>query len=457
MGPIRRISLVFGTVLLASCIGTEGAHTGARRPPNILFILADDLGYGDLGCYGAPDIRTPVIDGLAAAGVRFTQFYARPECTPTRAMLLTGRYEQRIGGLECAIGIGNVGRYDDAIRLAEKHELGLPSEEETIVRLLKNSGYATGLAGKWHLGYEPKFSPLAHGFDEAFYCAGGGMDYFHHVETNGDPTLFRNGKSVREDGYFTDLVANDGIRFLERHRAQPFFLYLPFTAPHAPFQGPQDWKPDPLPADSPLHNQGGAPHEIYVAMIERMDFAIGRVLSSLESLGLSESTLVIFASDNGGTRSARNAPLSGFKGDTYEGGIRVPCIARWPGVLRPGTVTDRVAIMMDLSVSMTRVAGARPSRSFDGIDILRDVEEDRPASRRTLFSRLRRGDSTWRAVRDSDLKYVSHQAGKRMEEHLFDLAKDPSERTDIAVERSNDMERLRQLLSLWESEVRPRR
>jgi len=192
-----------------------------RKKPNIIFILADDLGYGDLGCYGRKDIRTPAIDGIAAEGVKFTQYYSNgPECSPTRTAFLTGRYQQRVGGLECAIGNGNVGRYDDAIRLRETNDLGLPVEETSIARMLKDAGYATAITGKWHLGYEPKFAPNLHGFDHAFYAIGGGMDYFHYIDTVYSYYLFQNGKPIRREGYFTDLATDEAVKFIDRHEAR---------------------------------------------------------------------------------------------------------------------------------------------------------------------------------------------------------------------------------------------
>ncbi|HUV66493.1 MAG TPA: sulfatase-like hydrolase/transferase, partial [Sedimentisphaerales bacterium] len=297
---------------LLSC-GAWGRAGSRTRKPNIVFILADDLGYGDLGCYGRQDIKTPVIDGIAAEGVRFTQYYSNgPECSPTRTAFLTGRYQQRVGGLECAIGTGNVGRYDDAIRLARANDLGLPVEQTSIARMLKDAGYATAITGKWHLGYEPKFAPHLHGFDHAFYCIGGGMDYFHYLDTAAGYNLFLNGNPIRREGHFTDLATDEAITFIDQHADEPFFLYVPYTGPHSPFQGPDDYRPDPLPLDSPLWNQGKAPPDVYIAMIEHMDRCIGRILKALDKKGLTGNTAVIFSSDNGGTGSARNAPMSGI-------------------------------------------------------------------------------------------------------------------------------------------------
>ena len=424
--------------------------------PNIVFILADDLGYGDLGCYGRRDIKTPVIDEIAAEGVRFTQYYSNgPECTPTRTAFMTGRYQQRVGGLECAIGTGNVGRYDDAIRLAQAHDLGLPVEETSIARMLKDAGYATAITGKWHLGYEPKFAPHLHGFDHAFYCIGGGMDYFHYLDTSAGYNLFLNGNPVRREGYFTDLATEEAIKFIDKHSDGPFFLYVPYTAPHAPFQGPGDFQPDPLPLDSPLWDQGKAPPGVYTAMIEHMDKCIGRIMKALDERGLVRNTVVFFSSDNGGTASGRNAPLSRNKGSTFEGGIRVPAMVRWPGVIRKELVSDQVCITMDFSASIVRIAGAKvPSgREFDGLDILKLIQTGQAPQKRTLFWRQRRGEQTWRAVRDGDMKYIRQTNKGQLQEYVFDLRNDLSETHNLLNEQPKEAERLKALLAGWERQV----
>jgi arylsulfatase A-like enzyme len=429
----------------------------ALRRPNIVLVLADDLGHSDLGCYGCRDIRTPHIDALAKQGVRFATFYSNgPECTPTRAALLTGRYQQRVGGLECAIGLGNVGRYDHAIRLAKTDDLGLPATPSSLARLLKGAGYATGLVGKWHLGYAAKFAPAAHGFDHAFYCLGGGMEYFHHVE---DPPSYRpvlrlNGKAIQRPGYFTDLVAEEAVRFVAANKQRPFFLYVPFTAPHSPFQGPVDGQAKPLAADSPLWNQSKAPPAVYAAMIERMDDAVGKVLAALEEHGLADNTLVIFMSDNGGTRSARPTPFNGFKGSTFEGGVRVPCVVRWPGKLSRGVTTAQVGITMDITRSLVRIGGAKTELPLDGIDVIERLEKDQPPLERTLFWRAKRGEGTWWGVRQGTLKYVARQDARKKQEYLFDLRQDPGEKNNLLAAREDDAGRLRRLLAAWEDEVK---
>ena len=436
-------------VLAALLSGCSAPPPGGGSPANIVLILADDLGYGDVACYGCPDIRTPSIDLLAARGVRFTQFYSNgPECTPTRTALLTGRYPQRVGGLECAIGLGGVGRYDDAARLAAKGELGLPVEETSLARLLRDAGYETAVFGKWHLGYERKFLADRHGFDRSFGPLGGAVDYFHHVEPGGAPMLREDGEPVKREGYLTDLVTEAAVAFLRGPRAKPFFLYVPYTAPHSPYQGPDDRRDRPLTQEE--WDKGD--RKTFAAMVERMDRGVGEILRALDETGLSGNTLVVFTSDNGGDPRGRNLPFSGRKGGLYEGGIRVPCIARRPGVLRAGTASDRVGITMDLTASIVRIAGARTPRPLDGIDLLGDAPRDRP-----LFWRARRGTVTWRAARGGPLKYVSRQDGAALEEHLFDLDRDPAEKSDLLGSRGADAARLKSLLAAWEVDVRPAR
>ncbi|MEM9018373.1 MAG: sulfatase-like hydrolase/transferase, partial [Verrucomicrobiota bacterium] len=221
-----------------------GAIVVAEDSPNIVFMIADDMGYADISSFGAPDVKTPNIDQLAAKGVSFRNAYAMgPECTPSRVSYLTGRYPQRVGGMECAIGTGNVGRYDDAIRLAEQNELGLPARMAVLAPALKEAGYTNAIFGKWHLGYEPKFSPLDQGFDEFVGFLGGNVDFFRHRELS-DLEVYLSGRDpIEREGYTTHLITEDAVRFLERRSEEPekpFFLYLPHAAPHFPFQGPDD-------------------------------------------------------------------------------------------------------------------------------------------------------------------------------------------------------------------------
>jgi arylsulfatase A-like enzyme len=453
----RRRFLTWSGGLLAGAMGLGACrtvHPTKTRRPNIVLILADDLGYGDIGCYGCQDTRTPNIDRIAAEGVRFTTFYSNgPECTPTRTALMTGRYQHRVGGLECAIGTGNVGRYDAAVRLRETHDLGLPAAETSIARMLQSAGYATGVCGKWHLGYETKFFPSNHGFDYWFGPVGGATDYFHHRETTGERALYRNGQPVDREGYMTDLITEESVGFIGRNSLRPFFLYVAYTSPHTPYQGPNDRQSEPISEGD--YNKGS--RSTYVAMVERMDEGVGAILMALRDNGLVENTLVIFMSDNGATNMGKNTPFSGNKGNVFEGGIRVPCVVKWPGVLPQGGISHQPCMTMDFSSSILRAAGAQAVRPFDGIDVLKLVETGQPVQSRTLFWRARRAESTRKAVREGAMKYVTLSDKGKVQEYLFDLDADPQEKSNLLTGQPDTVGRLRRLLAEWEDKVRPGR
>ena len=437
---------------LALLIGGFAYLQLAAAPPNIVLILADDLGYGDLGCYGHPQAKTPVIDRLAREGVRFTQHYANgPECSPTRTALLTGRYQQRAGGLECAIGTGNVGRYDDAIRLAIKRQLGLPAKQTVLPSALKQAGYACGVFGKWHLGYEPQFNPMEYGWDEFFGYMGGNVHYFNHRETSDLHVLFRGRLPVHAEGYMTHLITDHSLAFIERHKAKPFFLYVSHESPHFPFQGPKDAK-----KRVNKSNWMTLDADAYVAMLEDLDREVGRVLAELKKHGLEKNTLVIFVSDNGGFAGAANmGPLNGAKSTTLEGGIRVPLIMRWPGHIRPGITSHQVCATFDLTYSILNLAQAKvPAKGLDGLDIVKHITARKPDFARTLFWRGKRGERTWSAVREGDLKYVRKTEGQT-QEWLFDLSNDLGEKTNLTSKHPKDLARLKKLLAVWEKEVQP--
>lgn len=418
-----------------------------RRRPNVVLVVADDLGWGDLAVNGAPDIRTPQIDGIARAGVRFTQSYANaPECTPTRCALLTGRYQQRAGGLECAIGVNNIGRYDEAAWLQQRGELGLPASENTLAMRFKRLGYDTALTGKWHLGYGEKHSPRAHGFDHAFGILGGNADYFTHEEQGegmGNVQMLENGVKVRRKGYMTDLIADEAIDWLKKRKTNPFLLYVPFTAPHTPIQAVEDY--DPATGTAP-HRQGHRP--TYARMVERMDARIGDMLAQLERMGAAEDTIVVFISDNGGDANGRNAPFKGRKGSLWEGGIRSPMHIRWPGVIRPGTETAQVALTMDLAPTLLRAAGGTANR-LDGIDLLPFVTGARVPAGRTVFWRYKRGQNARKAVRHGDWKLVDDNGARA----LHNLAEDASESRDLLASQPEVARELEARLGRWERDV----
>lgn len=442
----------------------SGANVVAAAPPatpDIVLIVADNLGHGDLSCYGCRDIRTPNIDSIAAQGVRFTNFYSNgPECSPTRTALLTGRYQQRIPGLECALGTGNVGRYDDAIALAEQHNLGLPPSESVLIPALNQRGYRTIGLGKWHLGYEKHLLPPHHGFSYFLAALGGTMDYFYHNEPTGEHVLYENLTQVRREGYFTDVITDGAVTFLmEQPKDEPLFLYLPYNAPSAPFQHP-DHKPDRPKVsnkwDSKDWQKGD--RKTLKAIIERLDLGVGRILETLKTTGRSETALVIFCSDNGAYPiAASNAPFRGHASELFEGGIHVACMARWPGRLPVGMVDDRPMLTFDLTASILAAAGASPrnDRPLDGVDVLGQIAAGTAAQPRTLFWRARRADRTWQAVRDGDLKYIRRADDAGIDEFVFNLASDPGETSNLLEELPTESMTLRQKLADWETAVRP--
>jgi len=405
--------------------------------PNILFILADDLGYGDVGCYGCPDIRTPHLDRLAADGVRFTDFYASaPVCSPTRAALLTGLYHARVG-------------VENALYYQEKGA-GLPPGRPTLATHLRDAGYATGLSGKWHLGYERGRRPMQQGFDHFFGLLGGNHHYFEHIDRLGVPDLWLGDKPVDRQGYTTDLLTEDAVAFLRRHRDRPFFLFLSHAAPHFPWQGPDDT--DRVVKPKHASWQTGS-RRTYVAMVERMDRGIGHVLAELRRLDLHRHTLVVFTSDNGGHTHSRNAPLAGGKNTLAEGGIRVPCIARWPGVIPAGGVSGQVAITMDWTTTILALAGhAAEQTRFDGIDLLPALKNHRKRTPRTLYWRRVKGAFRpnvleQRALRHGTWKYIDQPDGHPC---LFNLADDLSETRNLAATRPDVVDRLQAMLDRWE-------
>lgn len=402
------------------------------------------MGYADLGVYGAKDIRTPNIDRLAREGVRFTDFYANATtCSPTRAGLITGRYQQRYG-VEQPLSAD--GATPDA------GERGLEASPFSLPRLLKATGYATALVGKWHLGYAADQSPLAHGFDYFFGLKSGYHDYWHHNDSRGTPDLWENDARVELEGYSTNLIADRAIAFIAQHAKTPFFIDVAFNAPHWPFQRPDT--PSKAvgnarflkPADSLASSRAD-----YVSMVEALDTQVGRVLASLEQHGLTRNTIVIFTNDNGGEWLSDNTPLFNRKWTTWEGGIRVPAIVRWPGHIRAGSVTPQVGITMDLTASVLAVTGATipAEATLDGLNLFPVLEASAPVTSRTLFWRSTQARRDMRAVRDGDQKIVIE--GNHT--FLFDVRRDPGERSDLARLQPKVVRALKLKLDAWERDV----
>jgi N-acetylgalactosamine-6-sulfatase len=421
-------------------VSVGAAYAQARRP-NIVVILADDLGWGDIGANGCPDIRTPHIDSIARSGVRFTQSYANaPECTPSRTAFLTGNYQHRIGGLECAIGVNNIGRYDEAAWLQKRDELGLPPNQ-TLAMRFKELRYDTAITGKWHLGYMEKFWPDKHGFDHSFALLGGNADYYTHEEQNeglGKTQLIEDGHRVKRDGYMTDLIADAALKWIQSRNGRPYFLYLPFTAPHSPIQAPEDYDP----------KTGTAPHRpkhrpTFARMVERMDARIGDVLK-----GVDENTIVVFHSDNGADANGRNEPFRGRKSSVWEGGIRSPLHVRWTGRIAPATECKQVAMTMDLAPTLLAAAGAPASR-FDGIDLMPFITGKRATASRTVCWRYKRAQNVRKAIRHGDWKYLDDSGSKA----LHNIASDPKEDRDLLRDKPEIVMDLQGRLAAWEKEV----
>ena len=421
----------------------SGADRADGRPPHLVFILADDLGYGDLGCYGCEDIRTPHLDQLASEGVRLTDCYANaPICSPTRAAFLTGRYQQQIG-LEDALYYQETGR-------------GLPPEGKTLADELKAAGFATVLVGKWHLGYDAGRTPDEQGFDHFFGLLGGNHHYFEHMDRIGVPDLYLDEQPIEREGYSTDLITDQAIEYLQQLTPrQPTFLYLSYNAPHFPFQGPDDRNKVVEPKKRSWQ-QGD--RETYIAMVERLDAGIGRVLAEMDRLKLREETLVVFTSDNGGDVHSRNAPLKGGKGSLWEGGLRVPGVARWTGVIPEENVSSQVAITMDWSATFRRAAGLPADRDReDGIDLLPVLTGRSDTIERTLFWRrvpgpIRKKVDEGRAIRSGDWKLIEMKSGERF---LFNLAQDIGEDSDSLGSHPQRARELAGRLNQWESQFRP--
>ena len=429
--------------LVALCLSAVPAAAQAPAParPNVVLIVTDDVGYGDVGSYGAPDVKTPNIDSLAHDGVRLTDFYAAPQCTPTRAALISGRYQQRFR-LETALG----GPKSPAANT------GLPATGYSMPQLLKNAGYATGLIGKWHLGYKPEFSPNAHGFDYFFGFKSGFIDYYQHTNGDGDSDLFENASPVHADGYMTDLITERSIKFIEDHAAAPFFLEVTYNAAHWPFQVPDH---PSVAADHARFVQpdenSTATRQDYVAILERADQGIGRILQTLKRRGLDRNTLVVYMQDNGGEWVSRNAPLFNRKGTVWEGGIRVPAILRWPGHLPAGRVSGQVGIVQDITATILAATGTPvpPQAKAEGINLLPPLSGRSAPVERTLFFRFGTGASKQIAVRQGSWKLLVDGAKR----YVFDLSKDAGERNDLTNQRQEIARRLRPLIAAWEADV----
>jgi arylsulfatase A-like enzyme len=441
---MRRLVFLLSLAVTIAPLALLQAQVPNAQRPNVVLIITDDVGYGDFGSYGAPDLKTPHVDSLARDGVRLTDFYSNGStCSPTRTGLITGRYQQRYG-LERPLG--SQGEAD--------WERGLPANGRTLPQLLKNNGYATALVGKWHLGWKAEFSPGAHGFDYFFGFKSGFVDYYQHTAGADSPLtadLFENDRPVEVPGYMTDLITERSVSFIEQNSERPFFIDVAYNAAHWPYQRPDD--PSTArdharhlgPFDNPTNTRAD-----YIAMLERADQGVGRILEALDRLGLRDNTIVIFTNDNGGEWLSRNDPLFNRKGSVWEGGIRVPAIFRWPGHIPPGGVSSQVGITMDLAASILAATGTEvPSDTrLEGVNLFPVFEGTVPQIERTLFWRVA-GPTPQRAVRSGDWKLL-YDGPRSL---LFNVRTDPSERNDLMRDRADVARRLEPLVTAWQEDV----
>ncbi len=421
------------------------------KRPNIIFIVADDLGFADLGCYGGREAEfgpvSPVLDQLAAHGLRMTEGYANsPVCSPTRFALMTARYQYRLRGAA-----------DEPISSKSKGSttLGLPPEHPTLPSLLKQAGYHTALIGKWHLGYPPIFSPLQSGYDEFFGPMSGGVDYFSHCSNNGTHDLYLNETEHNEEGYLTDLLSRRSVDYVRRmadpaRKGQPFFLSLHYTAPHWPWETRDDSAVAHQVKGNLFHLEGGNIHT-YRRMIHHMDEGIGWVVDALRETGQLDNTLIVFTSDNGGERFSDNWPLVGGKMDLTEGGIRVPWIAHWPAVIPPGSVSEQHCLTMDWSATLLELGGAPPAAShpLDGVSLAAVLREPARAFERAMFWRMNhRGQ---RAMRQGPWKYLRVDGN----DYLFNISADARERANLATRDPDRLAAMRQSWEVWNASMPP--
>jgi len=426
---------------------SQGKFRQSGNPPNLVFIMADDLGYGDLACYGHPSNKTPHIDKLAKEGLKFTDFHANgPMCSPTRAALLTGKYQNRFG------------RSFESALSAKRPHIGLPTNAVTIPQVLKKAGYATGMYGKWHLGYQPPHMPTYFGFDDFRGLLTGDGDHISHVSRSGSEDWYHNETIEMEDGYSSKLITRHSIDFMRKNRDRPFFLYVAHLAIHFPWQAPGEkahrvvgedyWSLEKL----GLHPEGEV-GPVVQAMIEAVDGSVGKIMAAIRELGLDENTFVFFTSDNGGYLEyagkfkgelSSNAPCRGQKTEVWEGGHREPAIAWWPGRIKPGT-TNETAMTMDIFPTYAELAGATAPEDVDGTTLTSLLCEGKRLPKRDLFWRAGKDY----AVRRGPWKLVG--VGRKVQ--LFNLDDDIGEQQDVSAQHPTLVKDLLASLKAWEQDV----
>lgn len=439
---IDRRTAIAGAAAASLGMVTPAIAAGKRKRPNFLFIMADDMGYADLSCYGRRDYATPNIDALARRGMRFTNAYANSAvCTATRVGLITGRYQYRLPiGLEEPLAIRPV---------------GLPPEHPTIASLLRTAGYATSLIGKWHMGSLPNYGPLQSGYDEFWGIRGGGVDYFTH-KFAGQEDLWDGNTPIHETGYLTDLLADRAITSIKRMSAgeKPWFMSLHFTAPHWPWEGIDDLaesaRLDGMSNSMALLSWDSGSLATYGKLVTRLDYQVGRIVNAIRKLGIADDTVIVFTSDNGGERFSDTWPFSGKKGELLEGGLRIPAIVVWPGLTQRNTTNDSPIISMDWLPTFVAAAGGSQEPAFpsDGIDI-RPAVTGATLPGRQLFWRYKMHGQ--QALRRGRWKYLKI-AGNAF---LFDLVEDPLERANLKDRQPSVFKSMEEAWLRWDATMLP--
>mgnify|MGYP006291427463 CR=1 FL=1 len=430
----RQFLIAVCSTVLLTYITLPILGAGKDPKPNIIIILADDYGYGDVGCYGSNRFETPHLDALAAGGLRFTDFHSNGVvCSPTRAALLTGRYQQRTG-------------ITGVVTTANHRHTGLDLEETTFAEVLKPAGYVTALYGKWHLGYLPEFNPVRQGFDEFIGYVSGNIDYHAHLDQTGNEDWWKQDELNPECGYTTDLITDHAVGFIKRHKEKPFLLYIAHESPHYPYQGRND---PPRYTRENGRTEDPLTLEVYKEMIEVMDENVGRIHQAVLDAGLIENTLIFFFSDNGPSGLGSSGLLRGKKGQIWEGGHRVPAIAFWPGKIDAGRVSDLTVMGADLFPTMMAIGGVASVNNLklDGINLLPHLVENKQPKPRPLFwchaSQL--------AVRQGDFKLITNKSFS--ETSLYNLSVDLRESENIAAQHPDLVKELLEILKAWQTDV----
>lgn len=436
----KAISLLIFIIIISSCISKNEIQD---LKPNIVLIMADDLGYGDISCYGNTFINTPNLDQLAAEGIRFTDFHANGAvCSPTRAALMTGKYQQRTG-------------VEGVITAKNHREAGLNLNEITIAEEFKKYNYYCGIFGKWHLGYAKTYNPTLQGFDEFVGFVSGNIDYHAHIDQEGYLDWWQGEEINNEAGYSTDLITENGVRFIKENNPEktnrPFFLYLPHEAPHYPYQKRLDKALREIGKPGTYSTSNDSIASIYKEMVEVMDEGIGKIMQTLKETGQYDNTIFIFLSDNGANRYGNNGGLKGYKGSAYEGGSRVPAIMCYPDKIKKGTINEQTILTMDLLPTLLDFIDQKPSgQQIDGISIKANLLHQTDLPKRDVFFSYKNKSF----VRSNDLKLVRIQSEEEYTYELYDLSSDLQESKDMSSTHPEVVEELIEKLESWEQEVR---